>query len=40
MMLLIGHWYQNRESVQTGAVTAVEIEQTTKAILKQYKRWW
>lgn len=40
MMLLIGHWYQNRESVQTGAVTAVEIAQTTDAILKQYKRWW
>ena len=40
MFLLIGHWYQNRESVQTGAVTAVEIEQTTKAILRQYKRWW
>lgn len=40
MLLLIGHWYQNRESVQTGAVTAVEIEQTTKAILRQYKRWW
>lgn len=40
MLLLIGHWYQNRESVQTGAVTAVEIAQTTSAILKQYKRWW
>lgn len=40
MLLLIGHWYQNRESVQTGAVTAVEIAQTTNAILKQYKRWW
>lgn len=40
MLLLIGHWYQNRESVQTGAVTAVEIAQTTRDILKQYKRWW
>lgn len=40
MLLLIGHWYQNRESVQTGAVTAVEIAQTTEAILKQYKTWW
>ena len=40
MHLLIGHWYQNRESVQTGAVAAVEIEQTTRAILRQYKRWW
>lgn len=40
MLLLIGHWMQNRESVQTGAVTAVEIAQTTRDILKQYKRWW
>lgn len=40
MLLLIGHWYQNRESVQTGAVTAVEIAQTTEALLMQYKQWW
>lgn len=40
MLLLIGHWYQNRESVQTGAVTAVEIAQTTDALLRLYKRWW
>ena len=40
IMLLVGHWYQNRESVQTGAVTAVEIAQTTDALLKQYKSWW
>ena len=40
MLLLIGHWHENRESVQTGAVTAVEIAQTTRDILKQYKRWW
>ena len=40
MLLLIGHWYQNRESVQTGAVTAVEIAQTTDALLKLFKRWW
>lgn len=40
MLLLIGHWYHNRESVQSGAVTAVEIAQTTEALLKQYRRWW
>lgn len=40
MLLLIGHWYSNRESVQTGATTAIEIAETTKAILRQYKRWW
>ena len=40
ILLLVGHWYQNRESVQTGAVTAVEIAQTTDALLKLFKRWW
>ena len=40
MLLLIGHWYQNRESVQTGAVTAVEVAQTTDALLRLYRRWW
>lgn len=40
MLLLIGHWYTNREAVQTGAVTAVEIEITTRALLRQYKDWW
>lgn len=40
MLLLIGHWYANRESVQVGNVTSVEIAETTKAILKQFRRWW
>lgn len=40
MLLLIGHWYANRESVNVGNITSVEIAQTTSAILKQYRRWW
>ena len=40
MRLLIGHWYANRESVQTGSTTAVELPQTTLAILRQYKQRW
>lgn len=40
MLLLIGHWYANRESVTVGSVTSVEVAQTTSAILKQYRRWW
>ena len=37
MLLLIGHWYQNREA--TGAATG-EIALAVDAILKQYRRWW
>ena len=40
MLLLIGHWYINREAVATGAVTTVEIDMTTRALLRQYKDWW
>lgn len=40
MLLLIGHWYMNRETVATGAVTAIEIDLTTRALLRQYKAWW
>ncbi len=40
MLLLIGHWYVNRESVTTGATTTVEIDLTTRALLRQYKDWW
>ena len=37
MLLLIGHWYQNREA--TGTAT-VEIAHAVDAILKLYRRWW
>lgn len=40
MLLLIGHWYMNREAVTTGATTSVEIDMTTRALLRQYKAWW
>lgn len=40
MLLLIGHWYANRESVVVGSISK-EIEFTTKALLDQYRiRWW
>lgn len=40
MLLLIGHWYMNRETVVAGATTSVEIDLTARALLRQYKAWW
>lgn len=40
MLLLIGHWYTNREAVMTGATTSVEVDLTARALLRQYKAWW
>lgn len=40
MLLLIGHWYENRETVSVGAVTAVDVPYAVKVLLNQYKRWW
>lgn len=40
MLLLVGHWYANREAVALGAVTTVEIELTARTLLNQYKEWW
>lgn len=40
LLLLIGHWYTNREAVTPGATTSVEIDLTTRALLRQYKVWW
>jgi uncharacterized phiE125 gp8 family phage protein len=40
MLLLIGHWYTNREAVATGAVTTVEVGMTTRTLLRQYKDWF
>lgn len=40
MLMLIGHWYQNRESVQIGAVASIEVELSTRNLLKQYRAWW
>ena len=39
MLLLIGHWYTNREAVISG-LTTVEVELTVRVLLRQYKVWW
>lgn len=36
MLLLIAHWYQNREAVGVG----VEVDYSVKRLLNQYKGWW
>ena len=38
MLLLIGHWYTNREAVAMS--TSAEVEMTVKTLLGQYKVWW
>jgi uncharacterized phiE125 gp8 family phage protein len=40
MLLLIGHWYTNREAVVVGAFASVEVKMAVDAMLKQYKVWW
>lgn len=40
MLLMVGHWYINRESVVVGANASVEVDLTTRALLKQFKVWW
>lgn len=40
MLLLIGHWYINRESVVVGSNATVDVGLTTKDLLKQFKVWW
>jgi len=39
MLLLIGHWYANRETILVGA-TSKEIEFSVKALISQYKVRW
>ena len=39
MLLLIAHWYQNREAVITGSVSA-EVDIGVRRLLNQYKAWW
>ena len=38
MLLLIGHWYTNREAVIQGSTTEIDI--AVRAMLNQYKGWW
>ena len=40
MLLLIGHWYQNREAVVVGSATSVEVDMTVKTLLNARKEWW
>lgn len=38
MLLLIGHWYANREATAQSA--PAEISMAVRAMLNQYKGWW
>jgi len=40
MLLLIGHWYENREAVIVGAVASVKVELAVRSLLNQSKVWW
>ena len=40
ILLLIGHWYDNREAVVVGSVTSVEVGMAVKNLLNQNKDWW
>ena len=40
MLLLIGHWYQNREAVQVGSYASVEVAQTVRVLCNQYRTFW
>lgn len=39
MLLLIGHWYVNREAVVVGQVST-EVQITVDRLLRQWKVWW
>ncbi len=40
MLLLIGHWYQNREAVQVGTNASEELAQTELVLCNQYRTFW
>lgn len=40
ILLLIGHWYENREAVVVGAIASIEVNVTVQTLLNQYKAWW
>lgn len=39
ILLLCGHWYDNRTSVMIGQ-TSAKVEMTTDLLLRAYKVWW
>ena len=40
MLLLIGHWYENRQMVVVGSVASVEVQATVRTLLNQHRTWW
>lgn len=40
LLLLIGHWYENRSTVEVGAIASIEVTMTLQTLLNQYKVWW
>lgn len=40
ILLLVGHWYENREAVEVGAIASVEVGHSVRALIHQYKVWW
>lgn len=40
LLLLIAHWYNNREAVVAANVVPREVELTVRTLLNQHKGWW
>ena len=40
MLLLIAHWYTNREAVVAANVVPREVAITVRALLNQHRGWW
>ena len=40
LLMLIAHWYSNREAVVVGAIATVEPSIGVKELLRQEKGWW
>ena len=41
MLMLIGHWYNNREAVQIGSrINEVAADHAFENLIKHYRTWW
>lgn len=40
MLLLIAHWYNNREAVTVSNMIPREMEMAVRVMLNQFKVWW
>ena len=40
LLLLVAHWYNNREAVISSNVIPREVDLTVRALLNQNKGWW